>query len=509
MEVARLAKGGMFGWGLLLAWLFCTYYTGIATQSTDWASCIGGAPADVSAASHVVPLLAAILSIVALLALEKRHGEAIHGGALLWVGALLCSAGTPLAFSAAIDPAVSLAGVVMTGIGSSILWMLWGSYYTRIPSEETELYACVSAVCAALLVFAMTFLPGWLPLLVVSLLPLLSGLCLHLANAELSKRGGSVFVRMGELRSDQLEESRLVSAASMWKSGVVLGVMYAFISVLGQMGELPDSFSIGFRIATLVYALLLVFLGIVSVSGPRRISVPFLLRWMTPLLVAGFAALIVFPYPAGSTIASNVASMGRLGFCLVTQIYFSRFVGKGFATAMQSYGMGWLCVHIGDFVGVGMGVLVSCFLQDGFDVTQLAGVAIVLVSFTALIPFGADGVFSDWNSVTGKQQEGEDVAEAPVMIKVAGSEAQPAEPDDGVREDAKSYDDLIAELAGENGLTKRETEVFSLLMYGRSVPYIRDKLVVSRDTAATHVKHIYAKMGVHSRQELLDLIPVE
>lgn len=63
----------------------------------------------------------------------------------------------------------------------------------------------------------------------------------------------------------------------------------------------------------------------------------------------------------------------------------------------------------------------------------------------------------------------------------------------------------VAQLADEFGLTPRERDVFALLMRGRSVPYIRDELTVSRDTVATHVKHIYQKAGVHSRQELLDL----
>lgn len=69
----------------------------------------------------------------------------------------------------------------------------------------------------------------------------------------------------------------------------------------------------------------------------------------------------------------------------------------------------------------------------------------------------------------------------------------------------ESFDEVIARLAAEFSLTPRETEVFSLLVRGRSVPYIRDELVILRDTAATHVKHIYAKAGVHSRQELIDL----
>ena len=30
--------------------------------------------------------------------------------------------------------------------------------------------------------------------------------------------------------------------------------------------------------------------------------------------------------------------------------------------------------------------------------------------------------------------------------------------------------------------------------------------VVSRNTVTSHIKHIYAKLGVHSQQELIDLV---
>lgn len=56
------------------------------------------------------------------------------------------------------------------------------------------------------------------------------------------------------------------------------------------------------------------------------------------------------------------------------------------------------------------------------------------------------------------------------------------------------------------GLTPKETEVMVLVAKGRSAQRIQEALGVSASTVNTHVNHIYRKMGVHSRQEMLDLI---
>lgn len=55
------------------------------------------------------------------------------------------------------------------------------------------------------------------------------------------------------------------------------------------------------------------------------------------------------------------------------------------------------------------------------------------------------------------------------------------------------------------GLTSRETEVAMLLLGGRTRAYIRDELFVSLNTVGVHVRNIFAKCGVHSVQELMDL----
>lgn len=61
-------------------------------------------------------------------------------------------------------------------------------------------------------------------------------------------------------------------------------------------------------------------------------------------------------------------------------------------------------------------------------------------------------------------------------------------------------------LSKQHGLTPRETEILTLLAKGRDGKFIAEKYVLSYQTVKTHIKHLYAKLGVHSRQELIDLV---
>ena len=35
--------------------------------------------------------------------------------------------------------------------------------------------------------------------------------------------------------------------------------------------------------------------------------------------------------------------------------------------------------------------------------------------------------------------------------------------------------------------------------------YIEKQLFISKNTVATHIRHIYGKLGIHSKEELIDL----
>ena len=52
-------------------------------------------------------------------------------------------------------------------------------------------------------------------------------------------------------------------------------------------------------------------------------------------------------------------------------------------------------------------------------------------------------------------------------------------------------------------LTKAESKVAEILLLGCTNPEIGKRLFVSRATVRTHVRHIFEKLGVHSRFEAI------
>ena len=58
----------------------------------------------------------------------------------------------------------------------------------------------------------------------------------------------------------------------------------------------------------------------------------------------------------------------------------------------------------------------------------------------------------------------------------------------------------------ENDLRPRELEVMKLLCKGRTKSYIAETLYLTENTVRSHAKHLYTKLDVHSKQELMDLV---
>ena len=65
----------------------------------------------------------------------------------------------------------------------------------------------------------------------------------------------------------------------------------------------------------------------------------------------------------------------------------------------------------------------------------------------------------------------------------------------------KTCETVIAQF----GLSRRESEILPMVLRGRTSERIAQELFITKNTVDTHIRRIYGKCGVHSRQELIDL----
>lgn len=68
------------------------------------------------------------------------------------------------------------------------------------------------------------------------------------------------------------------------------------------------------------------------------------------------------------------------------------------------------------------------------------------------------------------------------------------------------FREKCAKVAADYALSEREHEVMVLLAKGRNLPFIQEELLLSKSTVSTHRQHIYAKLDIHSQQELINLV---
>jgi DNA-binding NarL/FixJ family response regulator len=94
---------------------------------------------------------------------------------------------------------------------------------------------------------------------------------------------------------------------------------------------------------------------------------------------------------------------------------------------------------------------------------------------------------------------------AGVLFGAGRSAAPAADAATDVPEGRPAGQELLDERFAALGYSPREAEVATYLVHGYRAPYIAQKLCISENTVRTHIKSMYRKSGVSSRNELLEL----
>lgn len=142
-------------------------------------------------------------------------------------------------------------------------------------------------------------------------------------------------------------------------------------------------------------------------------------------------------------------------------------------------------------LGNGFGTLLGVWLVDavGESALLVGSAALLIPCFALLNERNLNGLFA------------QGAAGATTLEEVLGKrlEGRSAQRKGDFRRRLDDYARL-------NGLTARESEVLRYLVAGRGDSQIAESMGISYNTARTHVRNVYNKIGVHDRQTLIDVI---
>lgn len=462
----RYLKARYLGIGFVWAWIYCSYDTSAIYSGREGVG-INADPSWLASATTVVIVLIAGGIVLRNRDLTRLAWMPLVAPLSVAIGTLL-SGLAPLT-SLPPEPLALISGI-MTGSGSGMLYLLWGQTLSRLDIEQIEVVIPASSFVTLLCSLVFPYIGGLLGLVAVATLPLISGFLLLVCLRD--KRPARTLPSAPEALDKP-------ATAAVLRISLVLAASYFIIGCLGALSEPRDQLQVisGFDASTFIGSGFGLVLAIAFILFSSRIDFSSLFRWLCPLLVL---AIALFPWHdvIPDFISSTILSIGDTSLQVITCIYVIVLAKRRLIPAILGIGLSQGFVQLGVLAGNLFGVrLAEPTMLDSPGMTALMLALICLLCFSTLL--------------------------IPTRETLR---AMPAPRPTADTDDHKSYrDHVCALLSQRHGLSTRESEVLAYLAKGRSQPYIREELLLSKNTIATHVKHIYQKLGVHSRQELLDL----
>lgn len=167
-----------------------------------------------------------------------------------------------------------------------------------------------------------------------------------------------------------------------------------------------------------------------------------------------------------------------------------------------------LVIVVGHLAGAALGMLAEAWARvdatapEAFSLVIVFAYVIMLVYLfndpVAKLPFTA-GRFA-------APQPAAPVASSPTTASCAPAAAAAPSAGAPAPSDPDPWEARCTAVAREHNLTPRETDVLEQLARGRDLAFMEEKFVLSRNTVKMHIKHVYEKLGVHSKQEVIDLV---
>lgn len=520
LSALQKIRPDLLGFVFQLSWLYLLFFNDAIADNAAQASAT-----NIWYTSSALPLIVTLVVGIAVphtfqTLAEGRLG--IYGAPSITVlGTILYCVN--LAYSSL---ALIVLGGIFTGIGSAVLAVRWATAFGRATSQEILenfplLLALVFVICVSCL-----YIPLVLRCSLVIILPILSGVLLQYAKHYAG-------------RNHRYKKRHILSQTSMipaWvKASSVALLCVALVALIGFNSGLLICFEIDnvnyaalFYIATAI--LILGFLGTLLFQMDRAsvlvtFGLPLAIILITMLPFSQFLA--DSPTDALHAVGNMALELTLLAGCVLFALVTDRAVGRTFM-------IGRCTMAVFDLLGSLTGVQLAATNNAPWSI-QVAAICLLLAVELLLGALLAGYIIIRHIQKSRKAENGETSEDASKTAEENATredilnEAVTAENENEnipleksvevdtaakpevaskskTESDPTSLDARIDKIATEYSLSTRERDVFTLLAKGRSSARIQEDLCIAAGTVNYHTRNIYAKLGIHSRQEIIDLL---
>ncbi len=517
---ADVAKNSMslraLGFGFWQAWSLVTYTSGFLNSGQG--AVLSGAEQIDASALMMLSLIGLILTVI-LLPLYKRtdswlitHWFPLTGGALAAVSTLVvcCVFAGLLA-----DPALFYFACFVAGIGNGMLCLAYGPVIGSLPPRESFLAVCKCMVLCCVIYFVSSNAPFGLCCAFCVVIPLISGILASFGRTGSNSAAEEIMQRV----------SLTVSSVRFFVAMLIIGGAASFIrSPFLASNPLASSVAIWDGLGTFIVLLVSLALVLLYQLTGKSCRAGVLYYSISLLIIAFLVANLIVVENGNQVMAAVLAECSSVPRLLMnvafdTIIFYIIYQSK--MSPAKTMGISHGFKSVGIWAGSQLGFLLTTNAESAIALTCIVifcvVVALVLIApekvlSIALIPI--DDHDADPASLALDEVEGGEDEDAPTAGDAPGSsddqEASPADnaagSEEAVPKGKRLWHRRCQLVSDQFQLSPREREVLGLLSLGHGSEYISEQLVISLYTARTHVRNIYGKTGVHSREELIQLI---
>ncbi|WP_101720868.1 LuxR C-terminal-related transcriptional regulator [Eggerthella timonensis] len=396
-----------------------------------------------------------------------------------YAGFALALGGTFFAAATSLDTAVVASSALAAGIGMGLVMPFYFEAFARYSSRRIAIAFGIMSLGGMAANMLLGFAPDIVSLVAHAVLLAASALCLGFAlrteHAPDARRDDSPHTRSALSKHDFLDVF-LVSGVCTFALSIVYGIL--------------DTAATGSSASPATSILISQFGGIAAAVvflayfGTRAKPAPSLLfNVVFGILATG---ILFLPFLSNDyAVSLNILAaagwklvMLALFYLVVTTYAHSRtklLVGISLAYALPRFGL-FVGQNVAQLLGVG----------STADFVRTTAVAFFLLYLILMVIWMV-------NSHERKRAE----SQARAADELLGRFAQEQESVRQLRCNA---------LADDHGLTNREKDILYLLAQGRDLAFICETLFLSKNTVKSYQKTIYAKLDVHSKQEIIDLV---